>query len=73
LRIIELVPAWPPTASCSTTTVERPSEDAPTAAASPAGPAPTTATSNTSPGGIGVITPKASTIWRLEGLTKVDR
>lgn len=47
MRIIELVPAWPPTASASITTVLRPSDEPYTAAANPAGPAPTTATSTT--------------------------
>src|SRR5690242_21662637 len=39
--IIDVVPAWPPGATASTTTVLRPSDDALTAAAKPAGPAPT--------------------------------
>src|SRR6266566_947946 len=39
--IIDVVPAWPPGATASTTTVRRPSDAALTAAARPAGPAPT--------------------------------
>jgi hypothetical protein len=46
LRIFELDAACPPIDSRSMTTVLSPSEDAYTAAASPAGPAPITATSN---------------------------
>ncbi len=44
---MELVPAWPPIASPSTVTVERPSLAAYTLAASPAGPAPMTTRSTT--------------------------
>jgi hypothetical protein len=47
LRIIELVPAWPPIASASMVTVLRPSEAPYTDAARPAGPAPTTTRSTT--------------------------
>ena len=39
----------------------------------PGGPAPTIATSKTSSAHIGVMMPKASAIWRLEGLTSVVR
>ena len=38
---MDVVPAWPPGATASMTTVRRPSDAALTAAASPAGPAPT--------------------------------
>ena len=44
MRVLD--PAWPPIDSRSTTRALSPSEDAYTAAASPAGPAPTTTTSN---------------------------
>ncbi len=53
------MPAWPPTASDSSTTVVRPSDEAYTAAASPAGPAPTTATSTTASSSMSVGVPKA--------------
>ena len=43
-----LAPAWPPTASRSTTMVRSPSDAAYTAAASPPGPAPTIRTSHVS-------------------------
>ena len=67
----EEVPAWPPTADCSTTIVESPSEEAYTAAARPLGPAPTTTTSYTRSAGSGVMSPKASAISRSVGSTSV--
>ena len=44
MRVLD--PAWPPIANGSTTRASRPSDDAYTAAAMPAGPAPTITTSN---------------------------
>ncbi len=65
----ELEPAWPPIESRSTTSVSSPSDDAYTAAPSPAGPAPTTATSKSRCSPRLVFTPYAPATSALVGST----
>src|SRR5205823_1048848 len=56
--VLELDPAWPPTATISRTSVRSPSEAPYIAAASPAGPAPTTIRSKQRSGSFATVNPR---------------